>query len=360
MELHIISKERKTAFILLDKNMKLIKPVGDYLDYQLLRGRAENTLKAYARDLKVFFGYLESKNLHYDEISIGMIRDYVEYLRSPIEGETFLYVESKRAPATINRMIGTLYGFYCYQSAMHGIVNPILMKEISSPNSVFRGILYHTRKNNYTQQSIFKIKESGYRIHLFTPDEIQNMWLALPTARDKLIFKLLIQTGARIGEILALRIENVPIPDSSNAVSVIHNVKSKGCYRDIYIPTDLLSELDAYIIEFRSTVKAMHSYIFTSQHPYHRNRPVSYRGLYGVFKRVGEKIGIDFKFHDTRHTFVTRLVESGMDFSVVRMLAGHKHITTTQKYVTLSTEYIAKSLARYWACSAMLGGETHE
>jgi site-specific recombinase XerD len=360
MELHIISKDRKAEFILLDKNMKLVNPVRDYLEYQRLRGRAENTLKAYARDLKVFFGYLESNNLLYDQISVGMIRDYVEHLRSPIEGEAFLYAESKRAPVTINRMMGTLYSFYCYQSAMYGIGNPVLMKEISSPNSVFRGILYHTRKNNYTRQSIFKIKESDYRIHLFTPDEIQNMWLALPTVRDKLIFKLLIQTGARIGEILALKIENVPIPDSSNAVSVLHNVKSKGYYRDIYIPTELLSELDTYIIEFRSTVKAAHSYIFTAQHPWHQNRPASYRGLYGVFKRAGEKIGIDFKFHDTRHTFVTRLVESGMDFSVVRILAGHKHITTTQKYVTLSTEYVTKSLARYWACSTMLGGEAHE
>lgn len=27
--------------VLLDKNMKLVKPVGDYLDYKLLRGKAE-------------------------------------------------------------------------------------------------------------------------------------------------------------------------------------------------------------------------------------------------------------------------------------------------------------------------------
>jgi site-specific recombinase XerD len=48
-----------------------------------------------------------------------------------------------------------------------------------------------------------------------------------------------------------------------------------------------------------------------------------------------------------------------MDFSVVRILAGHKHITTTQKYVTLSTDYIAKSLVKYWTLSSMAGGAPH-
>ena len=124
--------------------------------------------------------------------------------------------------------------------------------------------------------------------------------------------------------------------------------------------SELLAELDGYIMDHRSTVNAAHSFIFTTQHPHQQNKPISYRGLYEVFKRAGKKIGIDFKFHDTRHTFVTRLVESGMDFSVVRILAGHKHITTTQKYATLSTAYIAKSLSRYWASSGITGGDRSE
>jgi len=126
---------------------------------------------------------------------------------------------------------------------MNGITNPIVTKDVNSPNSVFRGMLYHTRKSNYTKQSIFKIKESEYRIHLFTAFEIQTMYSVLPTMRDKLIFKFLIQSGARISGALALKIEDVPIPDFSCEISVLHHVKSKGGYRDIYIPTGLLAEL---------------------------------------------------------------------------------------------------------------------
>lgn len=356
MEIHKVSKGAGFSFVLLDKQMRLVQPANEYLEYLALRGRAENTLKAYARDLKIFFEFLEQRGLWYDRVDTTMIREYVEYLRLPGEWTAFLNLESKRTPITINRMIGTIYGFYCYQAATREIDNPIITKDVSSPNSVFRGMLYHTRKSNYTKQSIFKIKESDYHVHLFTDTEIQEMYAVLPTVRDKLIFKFLIQSGARISEALALKIEDVPVPDFSGEVSVLHHVKSKGRRRDIYIPTELLAELDSFIMDHRSSVRAAHSYVFTTQHPYQQSRPISYRGLYEVFKRSGKKIGIDFKFHDARHTFITRLVESGMDFSVVRILAGHKHISTTQKYVTLSTDYIADSLAKYWASSNMTGG----
>lgn len=360
MELQKVSDGTKAGFVLLDKKMKLVSPVNDYLNYQAIRGRAPNTLKAYARDLKIFFEFLEQHNFSYDEININMIREYVEFLRLPDEHILFLNVESKRSPVTINRMIGTIHSFYCYHTAMNDINNPIITKEVSCPNSIFRGMLYHTRKNNYTNQSIFKIKESDYHVHLFTTAEIQKMYDVLPTFRDKLIFNFLIQSGARISEALALKIEDIPLPDFSSEISVLRHVKSKGRYRDIFIPTQLMAELDSYVMECRSNVKVAHSYVFTTQHPHQQNKPISYRGLYEVFKRAGKKVGIDFKFHDTRHTFVTRLVESGMDFSVVRILAGHKHITTTQKYVTLSTAYITESLGRYWAASVIKVGEQSE
>ncbi len=357
MELHRVKNGTKAGFILMDSGMRLVKPVNEYLEYLALIERAYNTIKAYARDLKIFFEFLEQRKLKYEQIDVNMIRDYVEYLRLIDEHVVSMNSESKRAPVTINRMIGTVYGFYCYQSTMNGVTNPIVTKDVSNPNSIFRGMLYHTRKSNYTKQSIFKIKESDYRVHLFAAIEIQKMYAALPTERDKLIFKFLIHSGARISEVLSLKIEDIPLPDLTNQISVIHHVKSKGRYREIYVPTEMLVELDDYIINYRSYMKTEHSYIFTTQHPYYQNKPISYRGLYEVFKRAGKKIGIDFKFHDTRHTYVTRLIESGMDFSVVRILAGHRHITTTQKYATLSNKFIADSLGRYWASSHMTGGD---
>jgi len=108
MEMYKVSDGVKSGFVLLAQNMKLVQPINEYLEYQALRGRAENTLQAYARDLKVFFEFLEQRDLRYEEIDVAMIREYVEYLRSPDERVVLLNVKSKRSPVTINRMIGTV------------------------------------------------------------------------------------------------------------------------------------------------------------------------------------------------------------------------------------------------------------
>ena len=40
----------------------------------------------------------------------------------------------------------------------------------------------------------------------------------------------------------------------------------------------------------------------------------------------------DFRFHDLRHTFATRLVMAGVDFLTIMELLGHKNIETTMRY----------------------------
>lgn len=348
MELHKIKSGSITKYVLLDDSMHLIQPVNRYLEYLRLRGRAENTLKAYGQDLKAFFIFLKRKGLSYEKVDAAMIQEYVEYLRSTHEDMIEIYVKSARTGSTINRMLGTLYGFYCYLTAVDDIENPMPWSLSVSPPVIFKDILYHTRKSNRTKKSVFKIKESTYHVHLLNSDEIRRMYEALTTERDKILFRFLLQSGARISEALSLRIDDIPVPDPTVPVTILTRIKSKGKYRNIYIPTELAIELDKFILERRSLVEANHDYLFTTQHPHYGNKQLSYRGIYEVFKRAAEKAGIEFKFHDTRHTYVSNLVESGMDISVVRILAGHVHVSTTQKYVTLSSEFIARSLRNYW------------
>jgi len=46
-----------------------------------------------------------------------------------------------------------------------------------------------------------------------------------------------------------------------------------------------------------------------------------------------ERAGIeDFTYHGLRHTFATRLAQSGVDLYKISKLLGHKDIKTTQRY----------------------------
>ena len=165
-------------------------------------------------------------------------------------------------------------------------------------------------------------------------------------------------TGARIQEVLDLEIESVPVPDMSQPVGCFQQIKSKGKTRDLYVPMSLIQELDDFIFEERNLIDTDHSYIFVSEQARQLGKQLTYSAAYDKLKKVQKEVGIDFNFHDLRHTFCSNLVQSGMDVSVVRMIMGHEHLSTTQKYTHLSNPYIEDSLSKYWNQSTLIGGDS--
>ena len=163
---------------------------------------------------------------------------------------------------------------------------------------------------------------------------------------------------ARIQEVLDLEIESVPVPDMSQPVGCFQQIKSKGKTRDLYVPMSLIQELDDFIFEERNLIDTDHSYIFVSEQARQLGKQLTYSAAYDKLKKVQKEVGIDFNFHDLRHTFCSNLVQSGMDVSVVRMIMGHEHLSTTQKYTHLSNPYIEDSLSKYWNQSTLIGGDS--
>ena len=72
-----------------------------------------------------------------------------------------------------------------------------------------------------------------------------------------------------------------------------------------------------------------------------------YRNRVGLaFRRLVKKAGIEnFRFHDLRHDFCSRLIQAGEELSVVSELAGHSSIITTQRYAHLSPEAKRKAIS---------------
>lgn len=165
MEIFISEHNEKKIIVLLDNEMKIVKPVYDFLRFQQQKGRAINTLKAYGTDLCLFWTFLKKNDYTYDQVTPRLIAEFIDYLRGGYEMLS-LYRESIRRNRTINRILSTVHSFYQYQADMHEIDNSILMHEINRPFNMFKGILAHTKSDNKTKQSVFKLKESQHIVHL--------------------------------------------------------------------------------------------------------------------------------------------------------------------------------------------------
>ncbi len=93
----------------------------------------------------------------------------------------------------------------------------------------------------------------------------------------------------------------------------------------------------------RSNIRSLKGdFVFT--HP--AKRKINFHTLRTAFEAAVEKAKIgNFHFHDLRHTFASRLAQSGTDPYTIQRLMGHKSFVTTQRYAHHYAESLRKGIA---------------
>ena len=190
---------------------------------------------------------------------------------------------------------------------------------------------------------------SEFRPYIFSDNELHRLASAadaLPPARRSsvhqqvypVLVRLLIGTGMRIGEVLALTRADV---DPSNGVINVINGKN-GVSRYIPVADSLKKILHDYAetIDMAEGNKPFFTSSYTGEH-------LTYSAMKYMFPKMFRAAGIymaDGKtpnIHSIRHTFCTRslekMLESGMDvYTAVPILAayvGHVNYMDTEKYI---------------------------
>ena len=190
---------------------------------------------------------------------------------------------------------------------------------------------------------------SEFRPYIFSDNELHRLASAadaLPPARRSsvhqqvypVLVRLLIGTGMRIGEVLALTRADV---DPSNGVINVINGKN-GVSRYIPVADSLKKILHDYAetIDMAEGNKPFFTSSYTGEH-------LTYSAMKYMFPKMFRAVGIymtDGKtpnIHSIRHTFCTRslekMLESGMDvYTAVPILAayvGHVNYMDTEKYI---------------------------
>lgn len=169
-----------------------------------------------------------------------------------------------------------------------------------------------------------------------TPDEAKLLLEKVTNPRARMFLLLCLHTGARRGEALALRYEDIDF--EHKIVHIRHNaiveegetvisdeLKTRAGRRDV----PLSDELAACLLEQRK--KAVPEYIFAMKD----GKPLTksaYRSMFRLIERELPERHITA--HILRHTYITRLFEAGLDIKEIQHLAGHSTVEMTLSVYT--------------------------
>jgi site-specific recombinase XerD len=150
--------------------------------------------------------------------------------------------------------------------------------------------------------------------------------------RNHLMFNLLLDTGLRINELLNIRIDNIDFDSSS----IFVNITKTNLERYVFYKANSHSLLRKYI-EFAK----IEDYLFID---FDTNEILKVDHIETICYRLKNELGIKTSIspHKWRHTFATEFQKEHQDLEVLRVLLGHKKISTTQRYLHLDREHLHK------------------
>ncbi|PXB02150.1 tyrosine-type recombinase/integrase [Pectobacterium carotovorum] len=144
--------------------------------------------------------------------------------------------------------------------------------------------------------------------------------------RDIAIVLTLCGTGLRAGELVKLERR-----DYDNGVLIVRQGKGRR-YREIHVADVVNKAICAWL---KVSANEANSTLFgrIQRNGKVINQPLTTTGLTGILAELQQTSGIArFTPHDMRRTFITLLLEQGVDINTVRQLAGHRDISTTTRY----------------------------
>lgn len=160
---------------------------------------------------------------------------------------------------------------------------------------------------------------------------------------------LMLDTGLRVGEALALRWQDVQLSEEPGYVRVREG-KSRHARRAVPLTPRLKAMLELRRKQARSLS------VFAEDD---RNAMLN-TSLAHLHAKARVALGLpnDFVLHSLRHTFCTRLGEAGAEAFLIKRLAGHFSVTMSERYVHPTPESAVGAIAKLEAANRAFAERT--
>ena len=288
---------------------ELLREYEGYLRVE--RGLRPNSVASYGRDLEQFAEHLE--------------RSREGVLTGATEADVRLLLEGLRA---------------------NGVESRSMARKLSALRGFYRWLLLDKRVDRDPTMNLEAPESWKVLPKALAESDVGEMLERLRVAarmgdaderalRDHAILELLYAGGLRVGEICALRVEDLRL-DMGQA-----QVRGKGDKeRVVPLGQPAVEALERYLEEARPKLQqGAGKRILTIERRLFlgvRGRGLTRQWVWEMVRGAGVLQGTKASPHTLRHSFATHMVEHGADLRSVQTLLGHADIATTQVYTQVA------------------------
>lgn len=343
-----------------NKGRKLVKrntqeSIEDYIINYWKSNSEEETQKRISKEIslkKIFPDWLKYKQLHTDSTSYTkkITADWKKFYASQ--------------PDFINMPLQKMTNLFLDEWA-HGMIKKydLTKKAYYNMTMILRQCLDYAVERGYIEENVFsgikintkmfrRVKKKSGESQVYTMEEEERLIKDMirrfqdnPKNTAPLAVMLAFEIGVRIGELCALRFSDIEgnyihiqrqevrefekVDDFTmrfKCYKIVDYTKSEDGFRDIY-----LTETARKIIELARYMNAVNGeyseegYIFVRKH-----KNINHYSVQAMILRGCNRVSMDVKTsHKIRKTYISTLIDSGLNIDAVRRFAGHSDERTT-------------------------------
>ena len=267
---------------------------------------ADNTVKAYTRDLAHFHQWLAGRDIV--GLTVAQLSDYVAWLNS-----------RGLAPSSIARGIVAIKMYFRYLQ-LEGVLKDNHIELLGSQK------LWQRIPEVLSPKEIDRFLNAPKRIELYF-------------LRDRALLEMLYATGCRASEIGGMRLREVRLAERYS------KCQGKGSkQRMVPLGEAAVEAIEAYVKQLRPRLAAMRpeedDWLFLTR----SGRRMRREAIWELVKKYAliAKLTKNISPHTLRHSFATHLLAGGADLRQVQEMLGHASIATTQIYTHVDQSRLKK------------------